>query len=563
MLCFMFLNEKGGINMFRIARDKEKWAYIREVDEYKKLRDMLFNDYNEYCKDQGIPMLTFSDEMDFINTGSRKRFENKYFHRRIQLSVYCLLSLLYPEKDEYLKKLEDVISAICTEYSWEVPAHRACDRLNKRNGIDLFAAETGLYLAEVKYVLCDRLDPMVVERITNEIKWRIIESFKNESFIFEKYKSNWASVCGGSVGATLLYEDLDTYMLVKPRIEKCMENYLAGLGDDGSCSESADYWNYGFSYYLLYNELLRNHTRGRLDYLKNEKVKKTASFLESVFLDNKNVANFSDAGQMCAYNLGTVYFLNKEYGTGLPPADNGIVTMHKTSWALRSFLYYDAGVKTELKSKISYYENLGWYIDRRDNFAFAIKGGHNAEEHNHNDVGSFILTYKEKVIFAELGAPEYTATTFKNKERSLNSASIGHSVPIIDGEAQKSGREYFGVMAVSDNEVTVDMTKAYPTGDKKFIRCCRLADNEFVLMDEFDSSSHITERFILLSKPTIMDGCFEVEGVLIAYSKTHSLKYSEVDNVLHDGKTHRTVYILDFEAAEATNKFELRVNLEV
>ncbi len=549
--------------MFKVARDKNKWAYIAETQEYEHLREMLFDEYEQYCKDMPIPSITFEDEMIFFENGNRTVFETKYFTRRRQLSIYCILSLLYPEQSEYLKKLENVICEICNEYSWEVPAHRPCDDINKRDHIDLFAAETAFYLAEIKYILIDRLDALVIDRITKEIKWRVIDSFKREKFCWESLKSNWAAVCGGSVGATLLYEDLETYMQEKIRIENCMQNYLDGLGDDGSCSEGADYWNYGFSYYVMYHELLRQHTRGRLDYFKNDKVERVAGFLNSLYLDNCNVVNFSDATQNSKYYIGTLYFLNKEYGINIPPLSGATLRTDKFSILLRSFLYYDSNIKCGNSHEKIYYDKLGWYIEKKPYCGFAIKGGHNAEEHNHNDIGSFILTYNEKVVFAELGAPEYTGNTFKNKYSNINASSLGHSVPIIDGEQQRAGREYAGKMTVDDTGVTVDMTKAYPTQDKRIIRNCKLTDNEFLLADDFDADVKITERFILLSKPDILNkGIFKVNGLTVSYSDNFTVKCDEIDNVEHDGVTHRTVYILDFETVEKIDRFELKVNLK-
>ena len=150
---------------------------MRENPQYKPLLDALFAEYERSCKDKDIPIIKFSDEMDFIKTGDRTRFNIKYFLCRKQLSVYAILSMIYPENEEYLEKLEDVICAICNEYSWQISAHRPRTDKNKRDGLSLFSCETGLYLAEIKQMLADRLDSLVTERITAEIDRRILKSF--------------------------------------------------------------------------------------------------------------------------------------------------------------------------------------------------------------------------------------------------------------------------------------------------------------------------------------------------------------------------------------------------
>ncbi len=39
-----------------------------------------------------------------------------------------------------------------------------------------------------------------------------------------------------------------------------------------------------------------------------------------------------------------------------------------------------------------YFPGIGLAIARDDRFALAVKGGHNGESHNHNDVGSITFT---------------------------------------------------------------------------------------------------------------------------------------------------------------------------
>ena len=56
--------------------------------------------------------------------------------------------MLYPDNESYLISLEDIICAICEEYSWCLPSHLPADWLNSPCHIDLFAAETGLYIVD-------------------------------------------------------------------------------------------------------------------------------------------------------------------------------------------------------------------------------------------------------------------------------------------------------------------------------------------------------------------------------------------------------------------------------
>ncbi|MBQ3913501.1 MAG: heparinase II/III family protein, partial [Lachnospiraceae bacterium] len=75
---------------------------------------------------------------------------------------------------------------------------------------------------------------------------------------------------------------------------------------------------------------------------------------------------------------------------------------------------------------------------------FAVKGGHNAEPHNHNDIGSFIYVLGDRPLLTDLGAGEYTAQYFKDETRYgyIVCSSLGHNVPVINGHGQQAGREF-------------------------------------------------------------------------------------------------------------------------
>jgi hypothetical protein len=77
-----------------------------------------------------------------------------------------------------------------------------------------------------------------------------------------------------------------------------------------------------------------------------------------------------------------------------------------------------------------------------DKLAVALKGGHNAEHHNHNDVGSFVVTLAGGVPLVDPGAEVYTARTFSSRRyesRVLN--SYGHPVPVVAGQLQRPGSD--------------------------------------------------------------------------------------------------------------------------
>lgn len=546
-----------------MLRDKSKWKAVRDLPEYEVLRTKLSRKYNEICLGKDIPVITFSDEIEFCKTGNRSIFEDKYFARREQLGVYAAMSMIYPENAEYLEMAENLICEICNEYSWQVPAHRRADWPNKRDGIDLFAAETGMYLAEIKYMLIERLSPLVIERITNELRWRILDSFENEKCWFEELRSNWASVCGCGVGVTFMYEAPDRFCRIKKRIDRCMSNYLDGICDEGSTSEGISYWRYGFSFFVLYHEILRKHSLGRIDKFKDEKVRRLAGFFSSVMLDDDVFVSFSDSSTAADIPAWLMYFINREYGIGVLPIEKCRTKDREISCILRDFMYYTPGVKEIIddKNQEIYYKELQWYIKKTESYSFAAKGGNNAEEHNHNDIGSFIVVNNGRQVLCDLGAANYCAKYFgRERYTFLNTSSLGHSVPVVGGKEQGTGKEFFGELSVCDGVVGVDMKRAYPEDINKLQRSFILKADEIILTDSFDKQTEVTERFVTEIEPVIEDNKVILDKTLMIYPKEWDVsckcEYTTRDSDTKD----RRVYLLDFTKAEETDNFTLYIS---
>lgn len=546
-----------------MLRDKEMWKKARNSEEYGVLRERLLNEYNEWCAGKDIPMIKFSDELEFFKTGNRSIFEKKYFDRRRQLSIYVTMAMLYPEKKEYLEKAEDIICEICNEYSWQLPAHRRADWMNKRDDIDLFAAETGMYLAEIKYMLIERLNPLVIERITNEIRWRILDSFEKQKFWFEGLKSNWAAVCGAGVGISFIYESPERFIGIRDRIDKCMANYLDGICDEGSTSEGISYWVYGFSFFVMYNEVLRRHTYGRTDKFKDEKVKRLASFFSSVMLDDNIFVSFSDASAKADMPVWLLHFLKREYDIDILPAEKCKTGLSGVSGVLRDFVYYipDARGEALTFNKTTHYKELQWYISKTKQYGFAAKGGNNGEEHNHNDVGSFIVVNNGRQVLCDLGAAKYTAQYFGPERYSfLNASSLGHSVPVVEGKEQGTGKEFSGELSVCDNLITVDMKNAYPGDFEKLQRTFELSENSVVLTDSFSKGLNITERFVTEIEPVFENGSVIIDKTRIFCPKNWNVNCECQYITKNSESAEIKAYLIDFTPDAETDLFSLKIS---
>jgi hypothetical protein len=101
---------------------------------------------------------------------------------------------------------------------------------------------------------------------------------------------------------------------------------------------------------------------------------------------------------------------------------------------------------------------------RRGNLYVAMKGGHNDESHNHNDVGSFIVYSNNEPLFIDPAVGEYTAKTFsKDRYDIWTMQSQYHNLPQINGFDQKDGKTYAArIVSYKNGQLTLDIAAAYP-----------------------------------------------------------------------------------------------------
>lgn len=99
---------------------------------------------------------------------------------------------------------------------------------------------------------------------------------------------------------------------------------------------------------------------------------------------------------------------------------------------------------------------------------FAAQGGHNAESHNHNDVGNFILYYDGKPAIIDVGFGTYTRQTFSAERYKIwFMQSQWHNCPTINGVQQKQGKTFrakdIDYTKLKDGaRLTMDIAEAYP-----------------------------------------------------------------------------------------------------
>jgi hypothetical protein len=423
-----------------------------------------------------IPSVSFSLFNRFYVDGNRSAYEKEYFSRRGHLKTWALLLLLDKENAEYKKRLEDIIWAICDEFTWCLPAHYHLDV----HGLDLFGSETTGALAEILFLLGDLLHPWVVERAKNTVLSRGIDVFcshDNTEFLWSdpgRRQGNWTPVCSGSLGIAAMYtvDDNDKLADILYRVNGIIEMYFDAYPSDGSCPEGFGYWGYGFGFFSAYADTLYKRTNGKINLFDFEKIKLLASFPAKLLFYGSRCVAFSDSGSFGGMSLSLTSLRKRHYPDLYIPSttkfgtDIEIEGCHRFVTNLRT-LTWTAGEleKEESAAKTYILDQVQWYISTGDgNFSFCCKAGHNDEHHNHNDVGHFQTFKGGDEFFADFGAGVYSGPYFgKERYSFIQAGSHGHSVPIVNGQYQKFGNQYAAKDVVfGDNGMVADIAVFNP-----------------------------------------------------------------------------------------------------
>ena len=518
---------------------------------YRESIQALLCDYEE-AKRETPPPLSARLRSLFLSKGTREEFERPYFKKRSCTAEAGLLALIFPEEEAYLAVLKKYLYSTCREISWALPAHLV-NVADEMTCVDLFAAETACMLAEICTALEDRLGDGLVDLIKEQIHRRVLSPYLENAFWWEDGKSNWTAVCCGNIAIAMMRIAPELFEREKDRILHAMAQYISAFPDDGNCPEGMHYWNFGFGRWVWFADVLYAYSEGKCDLFQDEKVKQIAAYAQKMFLKGKATVSISDSDRAEKADAALLSFLHGKYeGCALVPKELTKSDFGDVPWLSRSryFLYgADVSYPQSLPLRNYLFRDSAQAIVNTERYSLAVKGGHNGESHNHNDVGSFILATDEGQIFCDLGAGRYFNGYFNSDIRYslINNASWGHSVPIIDGSFQREGRQFCGDLAWDGNEITVDFAEAYGGAATKLKRTFRYDEGRIVLTDEYAGCRELTERFVTVVKPKFVSDGVQVGNVRLT-SKDAVPKITESRFERHGYKKRKSekVYLIDF-----------------
>lgn len=431
-------------------------------------------------------------------------------------------------KGRYMRAIENGIIELCNQKPWSIPAH---DRsLQNYNGtdyyVDLVVATAGNSLAQCVYMLGDKLSMETRARVQCAFREKVFRPIRRcleetKPFYWFTVTNNWNSVClAGVTGAALtLLADKEERAYFVAAAEKYHEYGMKGYADDGYCSEGVGYYNYGFRAYILLREEVCRATQGKIDFFRLPKFARIARYGKNIQMLNGICPAYSDCRiglspdwfitNYCDNVLGTAPYNEKyNFPTGGNLSLNFIEMFPRQAWKMELTDEIREALRAEADPLHSYYEQAGILIARpvangTCRMAVSVKGGHNAENHNHNDVGSYAVSLGKETMAGDQGGPfSYPGDYFDRNatEKYKIKGSYGHPVPVVDGVMQKNGRQAQGVILEKQFTDTkdvfrIDYTSAYSVPQlSRLIRTFnydRSGAGSFTVNDEFTATSPV------------------------------------------------------------------------
>jgi hypothetical protein len=324
---------------------------------------------------------------------------------------------------------------------------------------------------------------------------------------------------------------------------------LNGYTPDGYCSEGMGYWNFGYGHHLSLGLVVRDVTGGKVNLFADPKNRNIMLYPYGYQISDWKSPQFADGGgNPHNYTLALQRQIYPDIVCKRVAESDLLDTIKSdmTYISLRAFGQdpgpkYEGGFdKLPLRSffpdaqvLISRFSRLKSDGKGGLRFGIALKGGHNAELHNHNDVGSYMILLDGTEMSGDPGGEIYTSRTF-SKHRYVSKVlnSYGHPVPVVGGKLQETGREAAGKVLRTDftdtkDIIEIDYTSAYKVPALKSLVRTMIFDREAI-------SITITDK-VEFSEPA----SFEVP--VITYRKWEANKRADRFSFRKSDNTYRVM----------------------
>jgi Heparinase II/III-like protein len=480
--------------------------------------------------------------LEYARDGNRSRFEAARDRRRNKLQALAVAECV-ENQGRFVDEIANGIWLICEETFWGVPAHLGAQKAGvglpdvTEPIVELFSAETASLLAWTLYLLepqLARVSKLLPERIRLETERRILTPCLTRDFSWMGFDgrpvNNWNPwIASNWLTAALLIEaDPRRRRDSVYKIVRCLDNFLNGYADDGGCDEGPSYWGRAGASLFDCLELLQQASAGALDVFHEPLIRQIGLYICRAHICNEWYTNFADAPARVYPNGDLVYRYGERTGDESMMGHGAFAAFYRSEGGipgdsigrqLPALFHLAALRKAPRKQALlrdAWLPGIQVMAARRaegsaEGLYLAAQGGHNAESHNHNDVGNFVIYAGGKPAVIDVGPETYTAKTFSSRRYEIwTMQSAYHNCPTIDGVMQAAGRQYEATEVShsadgSGAEFKLDLAKAYPAEAhvERWRRTLRLdrAKNQISLTDDFELTSAGREIVLTLMTP--------------------------------------------------------------
>lgn len=497
------------------ATDRGVWGPSGNVDRLT-VNDILRRASAE--REQPWPISRARDAARVWRDGDRDTWESATRARQRRVSRAAVAAAV-TLKDEWIDALADGVVLLCEQSSWCWPMH---DDSHTRSGnvladvdnpfLDLGAGEVVSQLTWVDHLLAAELDsryPGLRARIRREARVRIFEPYRLRTdfhwLALDGDAGNWTPWIHGNVLVAALRlldspAEADLRAEIVARAIEGIDRFCAALPADGGIDEGYLYWWQGACRAFEALDVLAFATGGVLDGVPAAPaLRATFAFMHRAHLGDGWFVNAADADARTEEPMPWHMLHRASRRAGDDDARRFAASRRGSRSAaaneraglgrlLRGMT--DASWISEVPASPPF-PRVAWFPDNElliareseesaRGLALAIKGGHNDEHHNHNDIGSFIVSVDGVPVLVDAGRATYRAETFgPNRYDLWNMQSSWHNLPEVRGTAQADGRDYaasdVAVRLGETPELGLDLVGAYPAADlRSWRRAARL-----------------------------------------------------------------------------------------
>lgn len=484
-LCILLLPKTTKANDFQ-PFPKAGDAYWTTIPEEMRTDYIALGEQYHGQPWTSIPQETFAE---FRTTGNRTNYEAASFGIRRQFA--CLVMA------EIMECRGRFLSDICRglhyfieqEPWWGIPAHYPKAQPERQTQvIDLFNAETASMLAWTLYMLGDQIEAHeqgLAESVRMEIVSRFLLPTLNEEQGWKHNANNWNTwITSNWLECALICETDSTRL--SSAIEGVKSNlrvFLDGYPTDGGCEEGVGYWDRAAASFFESLWFLDNwNSKSSLN--APEQLAAMGRFITTMHIHDLRFVNFSDASAENLPNINILFpfgaWLHNEPMMKMAAyiGEHYDYRHHPSRLFLQSGNYPTLGRELLLLSMLpqflqtkpqqprtadAYLKDSQIMVASNNTWFLACKGGNNAESHNHNDIGTFILYHNDQPVIIDLGRDTYTAKTFSSQRYELmNNRSMYHNVPLVNGREQAAGAQFKAENPESrSSSLTLSLANAY------------------------------------------------------------------------------------------------------